>query len=129
MHASNFHLAVVGNNDDQLDAAIAIALDEQKVRSWQVHGKWFCCYWSNEIDNVHALPFDEGVDSVRHTVKTWLKENEPTKDEYPDIDGSVHAEGWELRSGWTAVQEVSSEGQEIFYEVLRIRQRWAEYHK
>ena len=129
MHASNFHLVIIGNNEDQLDAALSVALDSQTVSSWQVHGKWFCCYWSKEIDNVHALPFDEGIDSVRHTVKNWLKENKPDDNEYPDIDGTVRPEGWELRSGWTAVHEISEDGQNIFYEVLRIRPTWAEYHK
>ena len=131
MHASNFRLVVVGNNYAQLDAAIAIALDDHKVRAWKVQDGWFCCYWHKEIDGVHALPFDEGVDSVRHTIKNWLRENPPPNEDEPDIDGTVKPDGWELRSGWSAIREVVHDNQtsNIFYEVLRVRPKWAEYHK
>ena len=128
MHASNFHLIVHGNNDEQLEAALSIALDDQSVVAWADEDGWFCCYWSRDIEGVTPTPFKVVNSTIAHTVKNWLREQPEAQTGHYRIDGDYVFEGWQLRAGYYAAREVSP-SDNVEYEVFRIKPAWAHYAK
>lgn len=125
MHASNFSLHLVGNEQMHLKHALEIVCDDHKIKAWREVGEWMILYWHDKPKfPVNSLPAKFGAEEIFPIVAMWLREQ---KLSYApdDIDGSVHQSGFELRSGFITDLEPPWDS----YESCRIRKEYDYYHK
>lgn len=126
MKSSNFYADIIGNNEEQLDFALDLVLEGERIVSFSEEGQWLRFFWN---ENIGTPTLARTRKTIKQVVKDWLVSATAEELEF-EWDGSYAPTGWHLRSGYVLYSH--REGEEfnnVPYEVFRIKKVLAHYSK
>lgn len=131
MFSSNQIFTINGDNNEDLEKAIQLALDlsEDKINSFRIDEDGLHLSWIKDRDNYTNYPFEPTTKVIVEHFKDYLSKIENIEEiigEEPDIDGSIYL-GWKVfHPLWYGEYEVKNY---TFHDIVVIKPDWIIYGK